>query len=346
MPNQIPEFDLTELIPAHVHISGTGTTAVAMPEPTNTSPVFDLRNYGWENISVPVENNVDRALSQASLDWTVLSRPVFVDGAVVPGRFANTRSDLPPGHNVLEIVGSKYQIIQNIDGLHFVQNIIDAGEIQLANAGTFDEGRSVFLLAKADMLTINGEKIAPYIIFSNSHDGSGKVKAALTTIRVVCKNTLALALSTAPRVWSVTHTKSAIDHMKAAIASMNFVGDYLTAYPAHVERLMSTDINAAQMKEITERLYPIPIATKSNTTSVRNATSDRAIFEQVYNETPDLRRWQGTAWGVLGAVTDVISHREPQRTTTTFEQNRFARNAIGGQETNLAQTIIMRVASA
>jgi hypothetical protein len=108
---------------------------------------------------------------------------------------------------------------------------------------------------------------------------------------------------------------------------------------------METNVTDAQMSEITKRLYPIPVATKSNTTSVRNATSDREIFERVYNETPDLQTWRGTAWGVLGAVTDVISHREPQRTTTTFEQNRFARNAIGGQATALAQEVIMRVAS-
>ena len=226
-----------------------------------------------------------------------------------------------------------------------VQNIIDAGEINLETAGTLDGGRSVFLLARTDGLTVAGEKLQPYIIFSNSHDGSGKVKAALTTIRVVCKNTLSLALKTAPRVWAVTHTKSAIDHMKAATDSMNFVGNYLTAYPSHVEHLMETQISAAQFADITARLYPVPVATKSNATSVRNATEDRDIFERVYNDTPDLRAWHGTAWGVLGAVTDVISHREPQRTTTTFEQNRFARNAIGGQATALAQEVIMRVAT-
>jgi len=340
MPNTTT-FDLNELIPEHMRFD---VPAPVMPD--SRSPVFDVRHLGWENISTPVPNNVDEALTTAHLNWTVLPRPVIVDGCPVPGRFAYVRSDLPPGHNVLEIVGSKYQIIQNQAALHFVQNIIDAGEVTLENAGTFDEGRSVFLLARTDGLTVAGERLQPYIIFSNSHDGSGKVKAALTTIRVVCKNTLSLALKTAPRVWAVTHTKSAIDHMKAATESMNFVGNYLTAYPAHVERLMETQITDAQFADITARLYPVPAVTKSNGTSVRNATEDRYIFERVYNETPDLRAWHGTAWGVLGAATDVISHREPQRTTTTFEQNRFARNAIGGQATALAQEVIMRVASA
>lgn len=338
MPNT-PEFE----IPEHLQIDGVpGRESVTVME-SNRSPVFDVRDLGWERISTPVENNVERALTTAHLNWTVLPRPVTVDGCVVPGRFANVRSDLPPGSNVLEIVGSKYQIIQNKDGLYFVQNIIDNGLVTLENAGTFDEGRSVFLLAKTEGLHIGGEHIAPYIVFSNSHDGSGKVKAALTTMRVICKNTLALALKTAPRVWAITHTKSAIDHMKAASQSMNFIGNYLTAYPAYVEHLMETEVTDAQFADITKRLYPVPEANGHNATSVRNAQDERAIFEAVYNETPDLRRWHGTVYGVVGAYTDVISHRTPRRTTQTFEENRFATNMVSGRDTERAQGIIMAV---
>ena len=345
MPSDVPEFNLTNLIPEELRFGNVSNPAPRVMQ-ENHSPVFDVRNLGWENISTPVSNNVETALTEAGLGWTVLPRPVIVDGCPVPGRFANVRSDLPPGSNVLEIVGSKYQIIQNRDALHFVQNIIDVGEVTLENAGTFDEGRSVFLLARTDGLTIAGEKLQPYIIFSNSHDGSGKVKAALTTIRVRCKNTLSLALSTAPRVWAVTHTKSAIDHMKAAVESMNFVGNYLTAYPSQVERLMETRITETQFAEITKRLYPVPVATKTNATSVRNAVADREIFERVYADTPDLRSWHGTAWGVLGATSDVDSHRAPQRVTATFEQNRFARTAIGGQNTAMVQAVIASVVGA
>lgn len=335
-PNeQIPEHLQIDGVPEHIRAASSTNQ--------NASPVFDVRDYGWENISTHVQNRVEDALRIAHLNWNVLPRPVFVDGEVVPGRFANVRSDLPPGHNVLEIVGSKYQIIQNRDGLAFVQNIIDNGVVRLENAGTFDEGRSVFLLAKTNGLTINGESIAPYVVFSNSHDGSGKVKAALTTVRVVCKNTLALAIKTAPRVWAITHTKSAIDHMRAATQSMNFIGNYLAEYPAHVEHLMETEVSEVQFAKITEALYPIPVANEHNATAIRNATSARDIFERVYAETPDLRRWNGTFFGVVGAYTDVISHSEPLRASGTFAENRFSRNMISGRDTERAQSIIMSI---
>ena len=104
MTNITNTFDVSELMPEHMRFN---VPTPVMPE--SRSPVFDVRHLGWENISTPVENNVDAALETSHLNWTVLPRPVIVDGCPVPGRFANVRSDLPPGHNVLGIVGSKYQ---------------------------------------------------------------------------------------------------------------------------------------------------------------------------------------------------------------------------------------------
>jgi len=346
MPSDIPEFNVTDLIPEDLRFGSMNNRAPTTMPDVNRSPVFDVRNLGWENISTPVENNVDRALTAAKLNWTVLPRPIIVDGAIVPKRFANVRSDLPPGSNVLEIVGSKYQIVQNAAAFKFVQEIINVGELTLENAGMYNGGKSIFLLGHTEGLTINGEKIVPYLIFSNSHDGSGKVKAALTTMRISCHNAIALALRSAKRVWTVTHTKAAIDQMKAATEAMSFVGDYLTDYPAQVERLMELQITDKQFVEITNRLYPIPAQTKTNKTTVRNATEDHDTFVRVYKETPDLNRWVGTAWGVLGAYTDVISHTEPQRITTTFDQNRFARNMIIGQDVAMAQAVIANVVGA
>lgn len=307
------------------------------------SPVFDVRDYGWESISTPVkEQNVIKALRGANLNWSVLPRPITVDGEIVKGRFANVRSDLPPGQNVLEIVGSKYKIVQNRDALEFVQDVIGTGEVVLERAGTFNGGKTVFLQGSTQGLTVGGDKIAPYVIFSNSHDGTSCVQVALTAIRVVCKNTLALALKTAPRIWSVQHTKSAESRMKAARNAGNFIGNYLTELPAFIERLQDTPVNGTQFATIAERLFPIPAATPTNRTAVSNAASQRAIFDIVYNETKDLKQFKETAWGVYNAYTDMISHSTPMRASERFAENRFARN-LGGRDHERAQGIIAQV---
>ena len=68
-------------------------------------------------------------------------------------------------------------------------------------------GKKVWLLARMPQdYIITGERISPYLVFSNTHDGSGAIKVALTPIRVMCNNTLNLALSSAKRSWSMIHT--------------------------------------------------------------------------------------------------------------------------------------------
>lgn len=350
MPEQNPEIDLTNLnlnapIEALANLAAMQDMIMSEPQPTiyNPSPIFDVRGRGWDRISTPVPNQLHAALAMAGLDWTVAMRPVFVDDAVVPKRFATVRSDLSPGQNVLEIVGSKYHIVQNIDALSFVQTIIESNEIgfQLERAGSLNGGRTVFILAKTEGLTIAGEAIQPYVVFSNSHDGTSSVQAALTTIRVCCENTLALALKTAPRVWSIMHMKSAEDKIKAALESMNFIGEYLTAYPSMVESMTRRRIDEAHFADIANTLYPVPEPSASNDVAIRNASEDRAIFERVYYDTPDLQQHIGTAWGVYNAFADMESHTAPRRTTPRFEENRFIRNTIVGNRFVRAQNVIM-----
>ena len=313
--------------------------------PIGKSPVFDVRDYGWENISLPVPNNVEQALATAGLNWLVEKRKVQVDGYDVPERFANVRSDMPAGKNVLEIVGSKYQIVQNTEAYGFVQDVLNMNTVRLERAGSFSGGKVVFLQASTKGLKIGGEPIQPYLTFVNSHDGSGKVKVCLTTIRIGCRNTMAIALKAAPRIWSVPHTKSVTERLKWAQASMNFIGNYLSVFPMHVEQMLETPINERQFEIIADQLFPIPAKTGKNDTAVATATEARANFEIIYEETDDLKAIRETAWGVYGAYSDYASHRQPVRVTENYLANRFFRN-VRGANLERAHDVIMAAAGA
>jgi len=66
--------------------------------------------------------------------------------------------------------------------------------VRFETAGSLHEGRKVWMLAKLpNSYTLGGEEIAPYLVFSNSHDGNSSIRVAMTLIRVVCQNTLNLA---------------------------------------------------------------------------------------------------------------------------------------------------------
>lgn len=327
------------LVPNAAPIIHTGTIHAS------GSPVFDVRDYGWEHITTSVkEQNVIAALEAGHANWSVIPRSVIVDGEIVKGRIANCRSDLPPGSNVLEIVGSKYHIIQNRDALAFVQDVLALGNVRLVRVGSLNNGKTVFLQGSTEGITVNGDKIDPYVLFSNSHDGTSAVQVCLTGMRVFCKNTLALALKNAPRIWSVMHTKSADERMKAARESMDFIATYLEALPRAIEHMQETPVSDAQFEKIANILFPIPISNGKNTTAVTNAANRQAIFEAAYRNTPDNAQWIETAWGVNNAFTDVESHSEPLRVSQRFEENRFARN-MNGRKLERAQAVIMQVAT-
>lgn len=81
-------------------------------------------------------------------------------------------------------------------------------------------GRKIWMLARLPQeYIIAGERITPYLVFSNTHDGSGSVKVAITPVRVVCNNTLNLALEKAKRSFSMVHTGDIREKMKKATAT-------------------------------------------------------------------------------------------------------------------------------
>ena len=168
--------------------------------------MFVGRERPWHGLGTMVEEAPDsrEALIAAGLDWDVVQRPVFTqDGVKVPGYFANVRQQ---DGSILGVVTSRYKVVQNRDAFAFTDALLGDG-VRYETAGSLMGGRKTWILAKLPTrYIIQGEQILPYLVFSNTHDGSGAIKIAMTPIRVVCNNTLNLALDTANRSWSIHHT--------------------------------------------------------------------------------------------------------------------------------------------
>lgn len=103
-------------------------------------------------------------------------------------------------------VSDRDKIVQNEDAFAFTDELLGEG-ITYETAGSQQTGRRTWLLAKLPKrYIISGDEITLYLVFMNSHDGTGAIKAAMTPMGVVCQNTLNLALATARRSWSTIHT--------------------------------------------------------------------------------------------------------------------------------------------
>ena len=170
----------------------------------NVETMFSVREVPWHGLGTIVEEapTSKEAIELAGLNWKVESKPVFNEkNEEIPGFIANTRNT---DGKVFGIVSNRYNIVQNEDAFSFTDSLIGE-DVRYETAGSLREGRTVWLLAKMPERKILGDKFDPYICFTNSHDGFGAVKVCMTPIRVVCNNTLNLALSNANRMWSTRH---------------------------------------------------------------------------------------------------------------------------------------------
>ena len=176
----------------------------------NVETMFSVRETPWHGLGrIVMDAPASReALELAGLDWQVESRNIYSGtGAMIPGYRANVRST---DNAVLGVVSDRYRIVQNEEAFQFTDDLLGEG-VTYETAGSLQGGKKVWMLARLPRkYLIAGDQVAPYLVIFNSHDGSSGVKVAMTPIRVVCQNTLNLALNTAKRSWTARHTENVL----------------------------------------------------------------------------------------------------------------------------------------
>lgn len=287
----------------------------------NIESLFYTREKPWHGLGTMVAEAPTSAdaLRLAGLDWRVDARPIFTDeGKEIPGYKVNTRDS---DGATLGIVTNRYTICQNEEAFAFTDELI-GGEVHYETAGSLSGGRRVWLLAKMENTTLAGDEVEPYLCFTNTHDGTGSIRACMTPVRVVCNNTLNVALSTASRSWSAKHVGKVQEKIIEAQRALELAGKYMDALGEYADRLANTSINTDKIREILDELFP-----------VKEDDSDRVKenARRVKNEymvcyfMPDLEKFRGTAWGALNAMADMVDHNAPRRQTENYAENNWSR---------------------
>lgn len=219
--------------------------------------MFSVREKPWHGLgAIVMEAPASaEALRLAGLDWTVVQEPVYTDNReLIKGYRANVRSS---DRKVLGVVSDRYKVVQNTDAFSFTDELLGKG-VKYETAGSLQEGKKVWLLARLPKeYVIAGERISSYLVFSNTHDGSGSVKVAVTPVRVVCNNTLNLALETAKRSFSMIHTGNIHDKIQEAKDTLFMAENYMDNLGIEFEQLRRQKMTDAQVKEYIELLLPM-----------------------------------------------------------------------------------------
>ena len=291
--------------------------------------MFSVREVPWHGMGTIVEDapNSEEAIITAGLDWEVESRKMYLaDGSEVPDAFANVRNT---DNSVLGIVGNRYTIVQNNEAFSFTDNLIGEGCVY-ETAGSLRDGKQIWLLARLpESVQIAGDKIMPYLCFTNTHDGTGAVKVFMTPIRVVCNNTLNQALSTAKRTWSARHTGSIESKLREATETLELANSYMAELKKTSETLALQKIDQKKLLKMIEELVPMEEGiSERQKTGIRDLRND-IWFRYTY--APDLVDREETLFRFVNAVADTTTHKEPNRLTKNWKENQFA-NIITGSD--------------
>lgn len=304
----------------------------------NVETMFYTREKPWHGLGTMVAEapNSKDALRLAGLNWKVLQKPVYTENEeLVQGYKANVRDT---DRKVLGVVTDRYKVIQNEEAFAFTDTLLGEG-VRYETAGSLQEGRRVWMLARLPReFIIGGERISPYMVFSNTHDGSGAVKTALTPIRVVCNNTLNLALRTAKRSWSMIHTGDISGKIEEAKNTLLLADEYMTALGQEFENLRKIKLSEKQVLDYIKIL--LPMEENYSLLQKRGVEKLRADMKMRYFDAPDLKDVGNNGYRFVNAVSDFATHSTPRRKTANYKENIFARTADGNPMIDRAYQLV------
>lgn len=275
----------------------------------------------WEGVGIPVEHHngltVDGILYQAGMDDKVGKVPAYYKDRRVDGKFwtINERTD-----EVYGIVGSTYEVIQNRDGLRFLQVLLDEEKLIIENAVSMRGGAKIVIIARRpDHVTIGGSKILPYVGFATSHDGRGSLEMYATDQREACSNGLNFSIKGAPRVFKIRHTRSAEARLQQAAKALQVAYDYTDYLVKMGDEMVNTKFSNREFEKFLDSLVPVPDiedSKRGHTIAVNRQEGIRGV----YYTSENLADEGNTKWKALNAVVEFNDHMKKYRNN----ESRFA----------------------
>lgn len=282
----------------------------------------------------------DGILTQAGLDWTVNVHPAYAsyNGKMieVPGMKVVVRDQ---DMKTLGVVSDKYKIVNNVDAFKFTESLIEDGSVEFIRGGSYKGGKSTWLEAKVTTdYEILGDKTECYLIFKNTHDGTGSVICMIVPTRIACSNAINLALRNAPRHWRCVHSGNPLERIAAAKEVLLSGTAYMDALNVEAENLQKIKLSDEQIIQFTNRLFPINDDMTERIKGTRETYRSQLL--SVFHEKDDLQDFGNSGYRFVSAVADYIDHAEGKRTTATADANRFMKVAYGSEILDKAYTMV------
>ena len=217
--------------------------------------------------------------------------------------------------NIFGVVSNKYEICQNRDAFNFIDYIgQDNPGFEYVKAGEISNGTNsglVYIIAKIPNIQLLGDDVTPYIVFQNSHDGMGSVKATISPLRIVCQNQFNLAFRESSNTVRIVHSSQIDTRLMVARNMMRDVANYMETFQDTAAELATKKITQDQVIKIFNEVFKYDPEKMTNR-QVNNLEMNRAEFLSCY-KAEDNQNFVGSAWGLMNGAADYLTHHTGQR---------------------------------
>lgn len=294
-----------------------------LDEHTGKYSFFSVQQKAWHGLGTIVADypTSKEAIIYAGLNYEVTKEDLYTtsfnsDGQAmdftkrVPTHYATIRKDTA---EVLGVVGADYEIIQNADAFTFFDSIVGGDGIQYETAGALGRGERIFITAKLpDYIKVGADDmIEKYIFFTTSHDGTGSIIAAFTPTRVVCNNTLNLALGNMSHTVKIRHTANAKERLTQAHKVMGLSNTLSIQLDTLFNRWAKVRITDPEVKQLIKQALAPNKEVLANLEAGKDdelSTQFKNMVENAYeyamgNPTQQLETTRGTVFGAYNGIT-------------------------------------------
>ncbi len=257
-------------------------------------------------------------LEQAGMNWEVKETPVLYQ-ADIPGFNFRTNEEAKVLYRsdsleALSVVSNRYKVVQPREVLEFYRDLTEVGGFELETAGVLKGGRKLWALAKTgqEVFLKGGDQVKGYLLLATACDGTLATTAQFTSVRVVCNNTLSMAVNDATGAVKVPHSTT-FD----PVAVKRELNLGVTAWDEFITQMKALSNRKIHRIEAMNYLVNVlgdaelPLSKQPNEKAI---TSVFGLFNgQGKGATMDSAN--DTAWGLLNAVTEYVDHHKRARST-------------------------------
>ncbi|BAZ47159.1 hypothetical protein NIES4102_42050 (plasmid) [Chondrocystis sp. NIES-4102] len=289
---------------------------------------FFVQEPAWHKLGETLDNppTTAQAIINAGLNWQVKEQPIYTQSEFGLNPVKTHKSLVrATDYQLLGIVSQKYQPLQNSDAFNWFDFLLHDGDVSLESAGSLKQGKRIWILAKIKQDPtdiIKDDPVEPYLLLSNSHDGSTAIWIQFTPIRVVCQNTLSYALNrrhsdlNTNRAFRIRHQKNLEGKLNQAKTALDFARQRFAIATEEYQAMAKVSLNQQDLD-----LY-LSLVLNTDTPQATRA------YPQIIGNFESGRGNKGkTLWDAYNGVTEWLDYQRGNSKSQRLESSWFGNSA-------------------